>query len=160
MKLRVLILAVALAACGQNAAKGPAAPERPSTPADLQIQIGRYGVMLDQVHNLTADRPGANEQAPTELPVMARALRETVWKYNVERSQLCARGLFAEVACGPSYQPVWISEAADAAPTFEELQTRSAAVGEEVQRFWTAVCADARTRETNEQDRPYVCAIE
>jgi hypothetical protein len=160
MKLRALILVVMLAACGQNAAKGPNAPERPRTPEDMQIQIGRYGVMLDQVHSLTAERPGANEQAPTEPMAMARALRETVWQYNVERSQLCGRGLFTEIACGPSYQPVWISEAADAAPSFEELQNRSAAVGGEVMRFWNAVCEDARTRETNQQDKMYVCAIE
>lgn len=160
MKLRVLILAVLLAACGQNAAKGPNAPERPRTPEDLQIQVGRYGVMLDQVHSLTAERPGANEQAPTELAAMARSLRESVWTYNVERSQLCGRGLFTEVSCGPSFQPVWISEAADAAPSFEELQNRSTAVGSEVMRLWNAVCADARTRETNQQDRMYVCAME
>jgi len=160
MNLRALILAVLLAACGQKAAKGPNAPERPRTPEDLQIQIGRYGVMLDQVHSLTADRPGANEQSPTELTAMARALREDVWRYNVERSELCGRGLFTDVACGPSFLPVWISEPVDAAPTFEELQTRSAAVGEEVMRFWNAVCEDARTRETNQQDKMYVCAME
>ena len=160
MKLRVLILALALAACGQNATKGAHAHAEPATPEDLQIQIGRYGVMLDQVHSLTAERPGANEQAPTETQAMARALRERVWQYNQERSSLCGRGLFTDVACGPAFEPVWISEAADATPSFEELRTRSDAVGNEVQRFWDAVCEDARTRETNQQDKMYVCAME
>jgi hypothetical protein len=160
MKVRALILAVLLAACGQNAAKAPNAPERPRTPEDLQIEIGRYGVMLDQVHNLTADRSGANETAPTEPVAMARALRQTVWQYNQERSLLCGKGLFTDVSCGPSFQPVWISEPSDSAPTFEQLQNRSAAVGEEVQRFWNAVCEDARRREANAQERQYVCAIE
>lgn len=160
MKLRVLLFAMLLAACGQNAAKGGHAGERPHSPADLQIEIGRYGVMLDQVHSLTAERSGAQETAPTELTAMARSLRETVWQYNLERSQLCGKGLFTDVACGPSFQPVWISEPADAAPSFDELNTRSAAVGEEVHRFWNAVCEDARIRETNEQDRQYVCALE
>src|SRR5262249_22930813 len=117
MKLRVLILALALAACGQNATKGAHAPAEPATPEDLQIQIGRYGVMLDQVRSLTSERPGANELAPTDPRAMARALREAVWQYNQERSSLCGRGLFTDVACGPAYEPVWISEAADAAPS-------------------------------------------
>ena len=46
MKLRVLLFAVLLAACGQNAAKGGHAGERPHSPEDLQIEIGRYSRMV------------------------------------------------------------------------------------------------------------------
>jgi hypothetical protein len=161
MKFRAIVLALALAACGQTGekAKAPETAEAPN-PLDLSIEIGRYGVMLNQTHSLTADRPGAAESDVTDPRDLARRLRETVWEYNLERSSLCARGLFTDVACGPAYQPVWIGEAADTAPSLAELQTRSNAVREEVLRFWDAVCEDARSRETDEQARQYVCAIE
>lgn len=162
MKMRAIILALALAACGQTGEKGGQAPENNGAPDpfEMNIEIGRYGVMLSQIHSLTGDRPGAAEAEVTEPRDLARRLRETVWEYNLERSSLCRRGLFTELACAPAYQPVWIGETADAAPTLEELQTRSRAVGDEVQRFWNAVCEDARSRETNEEARGYVCAIE
>jgi hypothetical protein len=161
MKLRAMVLAFALAACGQTGEQGKAAstPEA-IEPFDLSIEIGRYGVMLDQTANLTAERPGAIETAPDEPVAMARALRETVWQYNLTRSRLCGRGLFTDVACGPVYEPVWISEPETAAPTLEDLKARADAVGAEVMRFWNAVCEDARTRVTDEQERMYVCAIE
>lgn len=159
MKLRALVLALALAACGQPAEQAKA-PDQPPDPFDLNIEVGRHGAMLSQIDNLTSDRPGAVDADVTEPRELARRLRETVWEYNLERSSLCGRGLFTEVSCGPSFQPVWIAEPQDAAPSLEELQTRSNAVGEEVRRFWDAVCADARERETDEEARAYVCAME
>jgi hypothetical protein len=160
MKLRALILATCLAACGQPAeqAKAPDAPEAPN-PFDLNIEIGRYGVMLNQVGEHTRERPGADPEV-TEPRELARRLRETVWEYNLERSRLCAKGLFAEVTCGPAYEPVWISELETTAPSLEDLQTRSDAVGAEVMRLWNTVCEDARSRVEDEQERMYVCAIE
>lgn len=162
MKVRAILLALALAACGQagNQAKTEAPANEAPDPFDLSIEIGRYGVMLSQVHSLTGDQPGSTETEVTEPRDLARRLRETVWEYNLERSSLCARGLYTAVSCAPSYQPVWIGEAADTAPTVEELAVRSRAVGEEVMRFWNTVCEDARTRETDEQAKMYVCAIE
>ncbi len=161
-KVCAVILAAALTACGPQAGEkaGEAPAGEAADPLTLNIEIGRYGVMLSHVHQLSAGRPGTGEPEPSEPRELARALRETVWEYNLERSQLCARGLFAEVACGPVYDPVWISEPADAAPSLEELQARSQAVGEEVMRLWDIVCADARTREPDEAARQYVCAIE
>lgn len=162
MKLRAIFLALVLAACGQPQTKGPetpAAPEAPD-PFALNIEIGRYSVMLSHVQQLTRERPGAIEAEVTDPRDLARRLRETAWEYNLERSRLCARGLFTEVSCGPAYEPVWISEAATVTPTVAEIQSRSAALGEEVSRFWTAVCEDARTRIEDEQERMYVCAIE
>lgn len=163
MKFRAIVLALALAACGQGgqapAPEAPPAVEAPD-PFTLNIEIGRYGVMLSHVHALTGDRPGAAEAEVTDPRELARSLRETAWEYNIERSRLCARGLFTEVACGPAFEPVWISEPATAEPTLDELQARSRALGDEVMRFWNVVCEDARTRETDEQAKMYVCAIE
>ncbi len=161
MKLRALFLAAALAACGQQGEQARApTPSEPPDAFDLNIEIGRYGVMLSQVHSLSADRPGTAETEVTDPKDLARRLREVVWEYNLERSALCARGLFTEVACGPAFQPVWIGEGADAAPTIEDVAARSRAVGEEVMRFWNAVCEDARTRAASDEERQYVCAME
>lgn len=162
MKVRAIVLALALAACGQGAEKAPeapAAPEQPD-PFSLNIEIGRYGVMLSHVQQLTRERPGATEAEVTDPRDLARRLRETAWEYNLERSRLCSRGLFTEVACGPAYEPVWMSETATATPTLEEIQSRSASLGEEIGRFWNAVCDDARSRVEDEQEQMYVCAIE
>jgi hypothetical protein len=162
MNIRAVVLALALAACGQSGQQPPApAPAVQGVdPSALQIDIGRYGVMLGHVRTLTQERAGAAEidnQAPREL---ARALRETVWEYNGDRSRLCAKGIFADVACGPAYEPVWISEPSDAEPSLDELQARANTLGEQVMGFWDAVCADARARVEDEQERMYVCAIE
>lgn len=160
MKLRAMILALALAGCGQAGEQSKGGEAEAPDPFDLSIEIGRYGVMLSQIHSLSADRPGAAEVEVTDPRDLARRLRETVWEYNLERSSLCARGLFTDVACGPAFEPVWIGEPSDAAPSIEDLRVRSQAVGEEVMRFWNAVCADARARETDEEARAYICAME
>lgn len=164
MKLKALFLALALVACGQNAEKAdaPAPPaEEPTDAMTLNIEIGRYGVMLSQVHGLSGEAANADAVTDaTDPQVMARALRETVWEFNLERSRLCAGGLYTEISCGPAFAPVWIAEPPTATPTLEELQARSASVGDEVIRLWNAVCADARARETDEDAKMFVCAME
>ncbi|MGE0740543.1 MAG: hypothetical protein AB7O98_04310 [Hyphomonadaceae bacterium] len=162
MKIRALALALALAACGPAPESGaPAAPVGQEPDAfSLNIEIGRYGVMLGHVGDLSAQRPGAAEgdvESPREL---ARRLRETVWEYNLTRSQLCGKNLFAEITCGPAYEPVWIAEPSTTEPTLAEIQSRSEDVGAEVMRLWNAVCDDARTRVADALDRSLVCAIE
>jgi hypothetical protein len=160
MKFRAILLAVALAACGQSAS-GPEAPSVSDTPnaVDLNIEVGRAGAMLNSVESLTSERPGADPDVTDEAD-LARRLRETVWEYNVQRSRLCAKGLFAEVSCGPSFAPVWLSEPADAAPTLEDIQIRTVAVHQEVQRLWAAVCDDARSRVEDEAEKMAVCPME
>jgi hypothetical protein len=162
MKFRAILLALALAACGQSGEKAGEAPSTSGAPNgfDLSIDVGRAGAMLNSVESLTNERPGSTEpdsSAPTDL---ARRLRETVWEYNIERSQLCSKGLFTDVACGPAFEPVWISEPADAAPSLEDIQIRTAAVHQEVQRLWAAVCDDARSRVTDEAEKMSVCPME
>ena len=156
--LSMVIAAALIGACRREPAPPP--PPVASEASALQIDIDRYSYMLDQTRELTAERTGSADPdltAPTEL---ARALRETVWEYNLERSQLCARGLFVDVACGPALEPVWMSEPATAEPSLEDLQLRAEGVGAEVMRFWDAVCEDARTRTEDEEARRLVCAIE
>lgn len=162
MRLHAMALALALAACGQageKQAEVPTAPAGPD-PFELNIEIGRYGAMLSQVTGHTGERPGSAETEVTEPRELARRLRETVWEYNLERSKLCAKGLFIELTCTPAFEPVWISEPPTAAPTMEEIQSRSESVGGEVMRLWNAVCDDARTRAATEQERETACAME
>lgn len=159
---RALAVAAVLAACGQPAQKAAPAPSasEAADPFNLNIEIGRLGVMLGHVHDLTAERPGAGESDPATPRELGRALRETVWEYNLERSRLCGKGLFTEVACGPAYEPVWISEPATSEPTLAEIESRANALGEEVMRFWNVVCEDAANRVEDEEERRLVCAIE
>jgi hypothetical protein len=162
MKLRAIVLALALAACGQTGEKQgevPASPAGPD-PFTLNIEIGRYGAMLGQVTGHTEERPGSAEPEVTSPRDLARRLRETVWRYNIERSKICAKGLFTEITCTPAYEPVWIAEPPTAEPTMEEIQTRADAVGTEVMRLWDAVCEDARTRATTDEERQVACAME
>lgn len=162
MRLRAIVLALALAACGQTGEKQNQAPTAPAgpDPFTLNIEIGRYGAMLGQVTGHTEERPGSAEPEVTETRELARRLRETVWRYNIERSQICAKGLFTEVACTPAYEPVWISEPPNAEPTLAEIQSRADAVGVEVMRLWDAVCEDARTRAASDEERQVACAME
>lgn len=163
MKLRAILLALALAACGQTTEKGAPAASGASdelNPANLHIEIGRAGAMLSTVEDLTRERPGNSEADVTAPAELARALRENVWEYNLQRSELCAKGLFTEASCGPPYEPVWISEPATTQPSLEEINTRARAVHVEVQRLWAAVCDDARSRIENEQEKMYVCPME
>ncbi len=162
MKFRAIVLAVALAACGQTSEKqaevptGPAGPD----PASLNIEIGRYSAMLGQVSGHTDERLGSGDPEVTEARDLARRLRETVWEYNLQRSKNCAKGLFTELTCTPAYEPVWIAEPPNAEPTLEEIQTRSDAVGNEVMTLWNAVCEDARARATTDEQRQVACAME
>jgi hypothetical protein len=161
MKLRAIFLALCVAACGQagEKAKAPATPEGVD-PFDLNIEIGRYGAMLNQVSGHTRERPGAAAAEVNDPRALARRLRETVWEYNLERSRLCAKGLYADLTCGAAYMPVWISEPDTAAPPLEDLQTRANGVGDEVMRLWNTVCEDAASRVTDEQEKMYVCPME
>ncbi|GAN00173.1 hypothetical protein U91I_03838 [alpha proteobacterium U9-1i] len=163
-RARILLVAVlfALAACGQQTGEKAGAPaaDAPPDPFEMQIEIGRYGVMLDQVANLTTDIPSAAEPESEAPGTLARNLRHVVWEYNLNRSRLCARGLYPEVSCGPAYEPTWIADPATAEPSLEELRSRANAVSEQVMPFWETVCADIRARQTNDEERQYICAIE
>lgn len=161
MKLRALVFALALAACGQsNTATGTAttAPEE-LTPQTLQIDIGRTGAMISNVRAITEEMPAAQENDPTALREMARALREAVWQYNLERSRLCGNGLYTTVSCGAAYQPVWIGETPDSEPTLEILNERNEGLRAEVSRFEEAICNDARSK-VPENERMSVCPME
>lgn len=156
MRVLMCVLAVAaLAACKPNATTTQA-----NNPQDLQIEVHRYGAMLAETASLTENKPGTSMAEPADPKELARVLRETVWRYNVQRSDLCGKNLYTEVSCGQAFEPVWMAEPADVAPSMDELKTRSEAVGTEVQKFWNAICEDARRGVTDPQEKMAVCPME
>ncbi|MBI3437690.1 MAG: hypothetical protein HY054_03380 [Proteobacteria bacterium] len=155
----LIVSALALAACKPPGQNQPA-PGAHIDPHALQIEIGRYGVMLHQTGVLTSTQLGAPDASAEDAKELARGLREAVWTYNIQRSQLCARNLFTETSCGPAFEPVWISEPPNARPTPEQLQSRSQEVSQTVQPFWNTICADARRRTQDHQQQRLICAIE
>ena len=148
MKLRAIVLALALAACGQTSEQqaqvptGPAGPD----PFNLNIEVGRWSAMLHEVNDQTVERPGSAEPEITAPRDLARRLREAVWTYNIQRSQLCSKGLFTEVACGAAYEPVWISEPETVEPTLEEIQSRSDALAFTAFGFGALACKPSQLR--------------
>ena len=146
----------ALAACKQN----NAVQQTANNAQDLHSQIARFGAMLGETAALTANKPGTGLALASDPKELARALRETVWQFNVQRSQLCARNLYTDVSCGPALEPVWMAEPADAGPSLTELQQRSADVGQEIQKFWGAICDDARRRVTTPSQRQSICPLQ
>jgi len=147
---------LALAACkppGQtDQASGPRVD-----PHALQTQIGSYSAMLRQTGAITSTQIGAPDASAEDAKELARGLREAVWTFNIQRSQLCARNLFTQTSCGPAFEPVWISEPPSARPTPEQLQTRSQEVSQMVQPFWTEICNDARSRTQDQAQRRAIC---
>lgn len=160
MSLRAWMMAACVMGCAHAPASEAQTPEETPEAFVLSIDIGRYGVMLSHVADNSDELPDAGEvvsEAPREL---ARRLRETVWTYNLQRSRLCARGLFVEASCGPALSPAWMTEPDAAEPTLAEVEARSEEVGAHVMALWDAVCESARARVSDEEERMYVCAIE
>ena len=152
---------VLLAGCATATATGtaPSGAAEPINPFVLQIEIGRYGVMMGHVEELTGEMPSPDIE--TDSPRhLARAQRETVWEYNLLRSQLCARALYREITCAPAFEPDWLRDRPDVEPPLELLQERSGVVGTRVMQLWDHVCNDARRRAGKPDDRVEICGIE
>lgn len=160
MRIALIAAVAALAAsCGPK--PETTAPPSVAEPFDLHIEIGRYGAMLNSVQSLTENMPNSGAGAePTDAHELARSLRETVWEYNLTRSRLCGRGIHADLTCGAPYNPVWLADAPDAAPTMPEIQARADAVGAEVSPLWNAVCEQARAGVADESEKMAVCPME
>lgn len=157
--LALLFSVAALAACKPPGQNQPT-PGAHVDPHALQVEIGRYGVMLQQTGHLTETQVGAPDASAQDAKELARGLREAVWTYNIQRSQLCARNLFTETTCAPPFEPVWISEPPNTRPAPEQLQQRSQEVGQEIRHFWSVICDDARHRALDRAQQRTICAIE
>lgn len=154
--LALVFSVAALGACKPPGQSGQASGPH-ADPHALQVEIGHYGAMLHQTGELTSTQIGAPDASSQDAKELARGLREAVWQYNIQRSQLCARNLYTETTCTPPYEPVWISEPPNTRPTAEQLQQRSSEVGQEIQHFWGVICEDARRRTQDQAQRRTIC---
>lgn len=157
--IRACFAAAALAVIAGCATAAPPASSDPIEPFVLQIDIGRLGVMLGHVEELTREMAGQDAD-PESRRELARKLRETVWEYNLARSQLCARGLYTDISCGPAFAPQWLSDRPDVEPPLALLQDRQGVVGARVMQLWDRVCGDARQRAGKPDDVVEICGIE
>src|SRR5262249_4574112 len=98
--LALAVLVAMLGACRPPGQTGPSSAAHVD-PHALEVDINRYGAMLHQTGQLTATEIGAPDASAQDAKELARGLREAVWQYNIQRSQLCARNLFTETSCGP-----------------------------------------------------------
>ena len=163
--IRFAVLALVLLGACATAPVDPAAAQPASERVDpwaLYIDVGRLNVMLSHVDDLTgetADMPGSDPHADSPRNI-ARALRETVWKYNLTRSQLCARGLYIDISCSAAFAPDWLRDAPTIEPPLQLLEDRAGVVSTRVMQLWDRVCDDAKAHAANDEDRQTICGIE
>jgi hypothetical protein len=135
----------------------------PTDPGAVQIDIRRWGVMVSEAQDLDTPQNGATAPvdvaADTTPQQIARSLRETAWRFNLARSEMCARGDLSEASCGAAFAADWLSEAPDAGVSYEELDRRSQELGAAVMPFWEAVC-DRAKKQAPQEDRMSVCPME
>lgn len=160
--MRAVFIAGLCLALGLALANCATPPREDEDPFNLHIAIGRWNAMVSQVahlHRMPQQDyiPDSDLLAPR---VLARRLREAVWFYNLQRLQLCAREHLVPETCGPPWQPGWLNDPPEEAPSFRTLARRSADVGERVMPFWHAVCEAARAEEPDEEARREICPME
>lgn len=120
------------------------------------IEVGRYGVMLDQIvaaKELFAahDIPIAAQDAPRGS--IYEILDATVLRFNTLSGQVCRDIELPAADCTDPFKPAWLS-----APPSDQPHLRAMIdeAGFRVTTFWGDVCAKARSAKGDE----HLCDIE
>ena len=113
-----------------------ACPRSAAPDTFMTIELGRAGVMLDQLHEMIDVPP-----AP-ELPARP-TLADIESQLIIERSRLCAEGRFMSLTCPP-----WTPGAA----ADEVLGA--------VSQLWDTVCDERRAHSMSDEERVSVCPME
>jgi hypothetical protein len=134
------------------------AAEMPSAfdDAAASIEVGRYGVMLDQV---TAAR---KLLAPSGAPIPAKEaptgslyeiLVATVVRFNALSDQVCRDVELPAADCAGPFRPAWLS-----APPADQPQLRAMIdeAGSRITTYWSDVCTRAKAARGDE----HLCDIE
>ena len=156
--MRAIAFAVSLAAVFAIPA---AAEEDPRRAADLMIEAGRYGVMLDQVERSLQmpkrypPQPALDEDLGQRLYV-SQELRAAVLRYNAAQFDVCRLRIVDAQLCAGPYLPGWLAEPADADVALNVLEARTRAAGERILPLWDALCTLAIESTGDES----FCAIE
>jgi len=132
--MRRLIFAMCLAA-------PPALADDPSA----AIDVGRFGVMLDQVQS--AEKQIVPPMDPAAAPDQSvagiyRQLVATVLRFNVISDRVCHEVALPAPDCTGPFTPAWLSAGPDGDPT--RLRAMIDEAGEHIGTFWGDMCAKAR----------------
>ena len=119
------------------------------------------GVILDRLRDLIKFPSSESQQDErTDARGWAAALRQTVWEYNVESANMCAKSLYTKVSCLPALDPPWLTEPPDKSPTAKELERRADWVMRRVERLWDGACEDFQKSHPDSDDYMEYCSIE
>lgn len=115
------------------------------------IEVGRFGVMLDQVQaaeRLIAPASAVPEAAPA-ADGLYQQLVATVLRFNAISARVCREVALPASDCAGPFQPSWVREGAssDLRPMIDETGARIGA-------FWGDMCALARAKDE------HLCDIE
>ena len=124
-------------------------------------QTGYTSAMLYRLREISELQSSESERGkPVDTRVWATVLRQTVWEFNVESANMCAKGLYTKQSCLPARDPSWLTEAQDTSPTEKELGRRADWVNAHVQRLWDGVCEDFKVSHPKPEDYMGYCSIE
>jgi hypothetical protein len=127
----------------------------------LRIEGGYSSAMLYRLRELIEyESAKAGKIASPPARALATALRQTVWEYNVESANMCAKGLHTELSCLPALDPPWLTESQHTSPTERELQRRSDWLDARVQALWDGACEDFKKSNPSPEDYMGYCSIE
>ena len=126
-----------------------------------RIEGGYSSAMLYRLRELMEHQSSKSGQvAPPDARGWATGLRQTVWEYNLESANMCAKGLHTELSCLPALDPPWLTEAQDTSPTQKELQRRSDWLDARVQALWDGACEEFKKSHPSHEDYMAFCSIE
>jgi hypothetical protein len=141
--MRLSVLAFVLLA-------SPALADDPSA----AIEVGRFGVMLDQAaaaEKLVAPADGA-PQPDQSTNGTYRQLVATVLRFNVIANRVCAEIALPPGDCSGPYLPGWLAAGTVDDPA--QLRAMIDEAGERIGTFWGDMCAKARAKDE------HLCDIE
>ena len=125
----------------------PALADDPSA----AIEVGRFGVMLDQAAAAEKLVVPAAEAAPDpSTGGIYRQLVATVLRFNMLSNRVCGEIALPAKDCAGPFTPAWLSAGTVEDPAW--LRTMIDEAGERITGFWSDMCAKAPD--------PHLCDIE
>ncbi len=167
----VALAALALAGCQKPATPAPEAvapttPQSAAQPATgatqldpfvVMVDAERWGVIIDRAMDGVRDAPDADPSlSENDLLRSDVAVKTGAAELLRLRNRICAKGLLAGDACVIRDWPAWASEPPSAATPIEEIERRSAWLGEAMSVFTDIGCAAGRNATKDEM----FCSVE
>ena len=153
--LRFLPFAAVLIFAGECLAApgGTSEPPRETNPtaiaAQMMIEAGRLGVMLDQADAaIMMHNGGQSPEEPVGTPAQQQIyavheLRAAVLRFNVMQFDACRSGVVSGELCATPYVPDWLKEPQDTVPAPAVVLARVHDTLVHIMPFWKAMCAKA-----------------